>query len=494
MENQNSKNFKVSHRNRNKKRDANLKWSSAKNNRSKFSINYDDPKLADIRQTQQLILHMQNVVGLYETVAAERLRLRTVNELDQLLKKWLRHLANANGQVRAFGSTSLGVQQHGADIDALCICPMVTNRSLFFTEFFTTLKAHPSVTDAVAIPDAFVPIIKLKMNGIDVDLLFARLNRQTIVDDMDLSDDLLLHNLSAKCIRSLNGVRVTDEILRSVPDVCNFQIVLRAVKLWAKRNGCYSNSLGYLGGVSWALMVAKVCRLNPYAAASTILLRFFEFYVDWSWPCPLLQVAQKSDVLMASSTWNCTDNGNDLMPIITPVYPQQNSTFNVTKSSRAVIVRQLTKGLTTIRKVMNGGGSFGWDRFFCVEQFQMLYKHYVAVFATAESKAEHLQWTGLVESQIRHFVPQLEQSVRLAQVHTDRTELAQSSRGKSGISARYCSMWMIGLQQFDDTRTVDTAELNVAANRFAEKVSAFASKVGCPQNGVHGRYIFRDNC
>ena len=35
-----------------------------------------------------------------------------------------------------------------------------------------------------------------------------------------------------------------------------------------------------------------------------------------------------------------------LMPIITPVYPQQNSTYNVTMSSRTVVVEEFSKGVT----------------------------------------------------------------------------------------------------------------------------------------------------
>lgn len=33
-----------------------------------------------------------------------------------------------------------------------------------------------------------------------------------------------------------------------------------------------------------------------------------------------------------------------LMPIITPAYPEQNSTFNVTRSTRAVIVDEMEEG------------------------------------------------------------------------------------------------------------------------------------------------------
>ena len=37
-------------------------------------------------------------------------------------------------------------------------------------------------------------------------------------------------------------------------------------------------------------------------------------------------------------------DANHLMPIITPAYPQQNSTFNVTKSTRTVMLKEFKRG------------------------------------------------------------------------------------------------------------------------------------------------------
>lgn len=65
-------------------------------------------------------------------------------------------------------------------------------------------------------------------------MLFARLSHSTIPDDLDLKDDSILKNLDAKCVRSLNGCRVTDEILNLVPNVETFRLTLRTIKLWAK--------------------------------------------------------------------------------------------------------------------------------------------------------------------------------------------------------------------------------------------------------------------
>lgn len=79
-----------------------------------------------------------------------------------------------------------------------------------------------------------MPVIKLRYSGIELDILFARLALKEVSDDQKLSDDNLLRNLDDKSIRSLNGCRVADEILRLIPNQLNFITTLRSVKLWAK--------------------------------------------------------------------------------------------------------------------------------------------------------------------------------------------------------------------------------------------------------------------
>jgi poly(A) polymerase len=58
------------------------------------------------------------------------------------------------------------------------------------------------------VPEAYVPIIKLKISGIPIDFLMARLALSSIPDDLTLQDDNLLRNLDDRCIRSLGGILI----------------------------------------------------------------------------------------------------------------------------------------------------------------------------------------------------------------------------------------------------------------------------------------------
>ncbi len=56
----------------------------------------------------------------------------------------------------------------GADIDTLLVAPRHIHRDDFFDSFHTLLSKENGVTDVRAVPDAFVPVIKLVFEGIEV--------------------------------------------------------------------------------------------------------------------------------------------------------------------------------------------------------------------------------------------------------------------------------------------------------------------------------------
>ncbi|XP_015420618.1 PREDICTED: poly(A) polymerase beta [Myotis davidii] len=411
------------------------------------------PKETDCVLTQKLIETLKPFGVLEEEEELQR-RILILEKLNNLVKEWIREISeskslppavieNVGGKIFTFGSYRLGVHTKGADIDALCVAPRHVDRSDFFTSFYDKLKLHEEVKDLRAVEEAFVPVIRLCFDGIEIDILFARLALQTIPEDLDLRDDSLLKNLDIRCIRSLNGCRVTDEILHLVPNIDNFRLTLRAIKLWAKCHNIYSNILGFLGGVSWAMLVARTCQLYPNAVASTLVRKFFLVFSEWEWPNPVL-LKEPEEQNLNLPVWDPRVNPSDryhLMPIITPAYPQQNSTYNVSVSTRMVMIEEFKQGLAVTHEILLSKAE--WSKLFEAPSFFQKYKHYIVLLASAPTEKQRLEWVGLVESKIRILVGSLEKNefITLAHVNPQSFPAPKGNPDKEEFS----TMWVIGL-------------------------------------------------
>jgi len=50
------------------------------------------------------------------------------------------------------------------------------------------------------------------------------------------------------------------------------------IRFWAKQKGIYSGLLGYLGGIQYAIMVAKICQMYPNLECGKLVEKFFRIY------------------------------------------------------------------------------------------------------------------------------------------------------------------------------------------------------------------------
>lgn len=194
----------------------------------------------------------------------------------------------------------------GSDIDTLIIAPKHVSRDDFFQHFPSILEKMSTpgaIEELTAVPDAFTPIIKLHYSTIDIDLLFTRLAVTSVPKDIDLTNASLLRGLDDADMRSINGTRVTDEMLGLVPQTKTFRLALRAVKLWAQRRGVYGNVMGFPGGVAWAIMVARICQLYPLACSALIVSKFFHLFTKWAFPRPVL-LKDIEDGPLQVKVWN----------------------------------------------------------------------------------------------------------------------------------------------------------------------------------------------
>ncbi|XP_042335585.1 poly(A) polymerase gamma [Sceloporus undulatus] len=421
-------------------------------------------------------------------------RLVVLDKLNNLVKEWIAEVGknknlpssvslSSSGKILTFGSYQLGVHTKGADIDALCIAPRHVERSDFFQSFFEKLKLQDGIRNLRAVEDAYVPVIKFRFDDIEIDLVFARLALATISDNLDLRDDSCLRSLDIRCIRSLNGFRVTEEILHLVPNKENFRLTLRAIKLWAKRRGIYSNMLGFLGGVSWAMLVARTCQLYPNALASTLVHKFFVIFSKWEWPKPvLLKEPEESNLNLP--VWDPRVNPSDryhLMPIITPAYPQQNSTYNVSTSTRAIMVEEFRYGLMVADEIFQGKSD--WPKLLEPPSFFQKYKHYIVLIASSSTEEHHLEWVGLVESKIRVLVGNLERNEFITMAHVN----PQSFPGTKVHckEMHYMSLWFLGIifKKAENAESVNI-DLTYDIQSFTDTVYRQANNISMLKEGM----------
>ncbi|XP_061645766.1 poly(A) polymerase gamma isoform X1 [Phyllopteryx taeniolatus] len=457
------------------------------------AISLAPPRDIDHQYTKKLCDAMKPF-GVFEDEEELNHRLAVLGKLNNFVKEWIAEISElknlppsaiscVGGKIFTFGSYRLGVHTKGADIDALCVAPRHVERSDFFQSFFEKLKQHEEIKDLRAVEDAFVPVIKFKFDGIEIDLLFARLALQSIPDNLDLRGDSILRNLDIRCIRSLNGCRVTDEILYLVPNKENFRLTLRAIKLWAKRRGIYSNMLGFLGGVSWAMLVARTCQLYPNAVAATLVHKFFLVFSKWEWPNPVL-LKQPEDSNLNLPVWDPRVNPSDryhLMPIITPAYPQQNSTYNVSTSTRTIMSEEFKFGLSVTDEILQGKAE--WPKLFEPPNFFQKYKHYIVLTASASTEENHLEWIGLVESKIRVLVGNLERNEYITLAHVNPQSFPGSKENRNEND--FVSMWFIGIifKKVENAESVNI-DLTYDIQSFTDTVYRQANNINMLKDGM----------
>jgi poly(A) polymerase len=327
------------------------------------------------------------------------------------------------GKVFTFGSYQLGAygpsmspslhmstlltQGIASDIDTLILAPKYVVLEDFFQHWpstFRDLSNADEITEMVNVPEAYVPIIKMEYRGVSLDVIFASLPTQaTIGSDFKLDDMTVLRGLDTNQMRSVNGVRCGEELQLSVPQIKSFRHALRAIKLWANRRGVYGAVFGYPGGIAWAIMVARICQLYPYACGATLVSKFFGLMRKWHWPRPIMLKESGGGGPLNLPYWNPSHDHKaraHIMPVITPAVPQMCSTHSVSLSTMALMMSEFERADKIITSIAAGGKP--WDDLFQRHTFfTQNHKYYLAVHAVCTTKSAHDQFSGLVKSKVR---------------------------------------------------------------------------------------------
>ncbi|XP_075102425.1 nuclear poly(A) polymerase 4-like isoform X2 [Nicotiana tabacum] len=439
------------------------------------------PTDADLQRNAALEKFLKDS-GLYESEEETERREEVLRQLDQIVKSWVKELTHqrgytdqmvedANAIIFTFGSYRLGVHGPGADIDTLCVGPSYVNRDEdFFIILHDILAEKEEVSELQPVPDAHVPVMKFKFQGISVDLLYASISLLVVPEDLDISDRSVLYSVDEPTVRSLNGCRVADQILKLVPNAEHFRTTLRCLKFWAKRRGVYSNVTGFLGGVNWALLVARICQFYPNAVPSMLVSRFFRVYTQWRWPNPVMLCPIEEDEL-GFLVWDPRKNPKDRthhMPIITPAYPCMNSSYNVSPSTLRVMMDQFQFGNKICEEIELNKAQ--WAALFEHYLFFEVYKNYLQVDIVAADSDDLLAWRGWVESRLRQLTLKIERDTNgMLQCHPYPNEFVDLSK-----PCPHCAFFM-GLQRKQGVKVQEGQQFDIrgTVDEFKQDVSMY---------------------
>lgn len=471
----------------------------------------EDPSNETEEATSRILEHLlANDLEVYETSEQKRNKELVLIKLRDILDQWMQRVKKKHGippdsptgnaKLLPYGSYKLGVSSPTGDIDTLVLAPYFVDRDEDFFGLLHGLLAELAQTNEnikeltmVNQQHTIMPLIKMTFYGIPIDMVFARVQ---YTDDLDefvrtkLYNEEYLQPMDEKMKRSFNGYRNAEMILKSLarkpedshlnPEVevwLNmkreevFRTTLKCIKLWAKNNGLDSNKMGYIGGIAWAILTAKVCKLFPYRCPARLLEKFFWLFGhEWRWDEWYVRIEKEypDEHLSHGRT----------MYIITPSRPQMNSTHNVTLSTLEIMTSRMKESHALVRNMLEKYSHVEildpsdpvakneWMALFTKYNFFDSYEHFIEINILGGKDADYLRWQGFVEAKIRLLCERFEDLLKFYDLKIHPWPNTYDRDPHTFRNYPFATTVYIGLQL--NQQNEDTIDLNIPVIRFIE--------------------------
>jgi poly(A) polymerase len=383
---------------------------------------------------QQIINELQP-----ELTQAQQQQRQTIIEI---IKQACTECLGTEAIVHLLGSARLGVQTPQSDIDIVCTLPGYIDGEAFLKSVQQHLQDLCEYSQVVL--DARVPVLRLKIEAISVDLLYARYENTAHKSE---------RRIDAASLKAIIGCWEADLILNIVSKYISFdsfKILLRAVKAWAKSRCIYGNIWGFLGGFSWLILTAWSCTSynQPSKDIESLLAHFFQKLNqhDWKQPISLTEAGQQYEVQLP----------RDWLPIITSIEPCQNTARNVTRSTSDILRAEFKRGAELT------SGKIDWESLFEPVNLHQEYNTFLKITITNSNSQELEKLCGVLEGCIIGLIIQLEQFDILVR---PSTKLDKIENGTCIILALYLPP------------NSDIAAIEELASNFVSQKSWFSSIV-----------------
>ncbi len=247
------------------------------------------------------------------------------------------------------GSARLGVASSGSDLDLVCLIPNYLAGDTFLHRVGDCLTGLTDRSQVVL--DAKFPVLRLEIEGISLDLLYTQVE---VIDGWETRNLADLKPL-IKDAKSIMGCWEADSIVELVKPfvpIDRFQLLLKAIRAWAKVRGLYGNAWGFLGGFSWSLLCAYTC-IDYHGVDRSVEALFAHFF-------DILSHHNHRKVI------SLTDIGKqyvaklpqDLFPIVSSIAPCKNTARNITRSTDRILHSEFTRGAEIVAKILTGKDSW----------------------------------------------------------------------------------------------------------------------------------------
>ncbi|MFD7278752.1 poly(A) polymerase [Streptomyces sp. NPDC059862] len=230
--------------------------------------------------------------------------------------------ALSDGVVHVVGSRRMRCALPGADLDLVAALPGTAELTGVQAQLATTI---PEATDVREVVGARVPGLRLRVGGLDVDLVVVATGAMDPAEAVDRRAEL-----GEAAAIALSAVSDADAVLTSAgahgPAVARLAV---QVKAWAKARGLDSAPFGGLPGLAWSVLAARTASEAGDLPPAELLRRFFATWAAWDWRDPVEPAGERAEHPALPLT------------ITTPSAPVRPCTEQVTAGMRDLITQEL---------------------------------------------------------------------------------------------------------------------------------------------------------
>jgi endonuclease/exonuclease/phosphatase family metal-dependent hydrolase/2'-5' RNA ligase/uncharacterized protein (UPF0248 family) len=260
--------------------------------------------------------------------------------------------ALAEGVVELVGSRRMGCAGPEADLDLVAALPGTVDLADVRVR---VIAAVPGGTGVRPVPGARVPGLRMRVGGLDVDLV--------VVPTGELPPTQAVRRrgeLPGPAAVALSAVSDAEAVRAAVDPARRsaFTRLARQVKAWAAARGLDSAPYGGLPGLAWAVLAARTVGEAGALAPGDLLREFFGGWAAWDWrlPVALPGTPAPAPTEATEAADPTTGDTGPAVTILTPSAPVRSCTGQVSPGGRELLTRELYAAWETAETASRTGG------------------------------------------------------------------------------------------------------------------------------------------